>query len=132
MPINFSCRRCGATLAVKEEFAGRSIACRECGGSVTVPSGRAAAPARPRAQQRAASRKPSGSGKGLLFGLVGGGALLVAVCAGAGFYVYRWATVRVPNAEDAILFGPEAASDGNGGGAFGDAFSAVESAIAPA
>lgn len=37
MAISFQCDRCGRTYKMGEEWAGKSVKCKNCGGSVTIP-----------------------------------------------------------------------------------------------
>ena len=44
--IHFQCPSCGAPFDVADNLAGRTARCKKCGGRMTIPSERAAAPAR--------------------------------------------------------------------------------------
>ncbi|REJ92921.1 MAG: hypothetical protein DWQ34_12025 [Planctomycetota bacterium] len=66
MPITCSCSRCGASLQVKHEFAGRQIKCRECGAGIRVPS-----------RKKRRKKSSGGSNTALIVGGIIGAVLLV-------------------------------------------------------
>ncbi len=74
MAVSVACPQCRASFTVGDDFLGRRIRCKSCGGP--VPVGEVAAPERPRRRER----RPDGSGtKTLLILLLVGGLLLGVV-----------------------------------------------------
>ncbi len=75
MPISFYCPHCGAQTQVMDQFAGHSGPCKQCGQTITIPSGTAGSVAVASPQQRKKS-----SSKGVLIAVILAVALLCLVC----------------------------------------------------
>ena len=86
MPIQFKCQ-CGKALAVKDQFAGKSVKCPACGSGIRVPAGSAgAAPAGPAAAPAAQPVGAAATGNPMndLFDEEGFGSNIAAVCPSCG------------------------------------------------
>ncbi|MEZ6048538.1 MAG: hypothetical protein R3C11_23780 [Planctomycetaceae bacterium] len=59
MPLSVQCSSCSKSYKVKDEFAGRSFKCKECGSVVSVPGGTQKAKAGASPSSRQPARKPS-------------------------------------------------------------------------
>lgn len=88
MPIEFACPLCGKKTVVADQFAGQTGPCGNCGGRITIPL-------HGLGPQGPTSAPGSGSGKTVLFVILGVVATLMLVCCGGvGTFVY-WTASKV-------------------------------------
>jgi predicted Zn finger-like uncharacterized protein len=96
MPLAVDCPECGAPFTVGDEFRGKRIRCKSCGG--TIPVGNVPEPSRPR-KRRERSSGGMGGNTILLIGLLVGGLMLALVFVGIVVVVI---VVRKPNAPGSV------------------------------